>query len=330
MDGGKMKTTFQLFIDNEQQIKKAFKWENHLVQKFAALQFTLNNQTADTTKLKTIVDYMKRQTSAFSYFRSNQLLIASKISLHSNTSVLEDTLNYYERLKQHGFKRSQYLPYVAYFLASEVSSSNINNVIERALFFYQKMKEEHYWLTSDEDYVLAMILAHYHTDVLAAISNAEQCYQYLNKHGMYKGNALQSISHLLTLSPEPVIEKCERLLLIEQSLKNKKIVLQTFTRPLLALLALLRVDTNTLVNQIVETEEMLQNVKGFRNFSLSKNNRLLFCISLVSTHYMQNEVQMLNATLQNSIQSIILAEQISMISVITAVSVSSSSSTGAD
>ena len=96
MDGGKMKTTFQLFIDNEQQIKKAFKWENHLVQKFAALQFTLNNQTADTTKLKTIVDYMKRQTSAFSYFRSNQLLIASKISLHSNTSVLEDTLNYYE------------------------------------------------------------------------------------------------------------------------------------------------------------------------------------------------------------------------------------------
>ncbi|WP_019241205.1 DUF4003 family protein [Bacillus massilioanorexius] len=323
-----MNTMLDLFLENEKQIKKAFRFENQLVQKFAALQIALQNQTVDIEKAKEMMEYVKKETSAFSYFRSNNLLpISIALSLHSNGfEVFQLTQKYYEDLKKAGFKRSHNLPFMAYFLATEVDNNDVSMIIERALDFYQKMKEEHVWLTSSEDYMNALILAHSHSDVSLAIHEIEKCYDYLNNQGLRKGNTLQAISHLLSLSNDSHSNKCDRLLQYEALLKENKISLNSYSKTLLGILAILEVQPESIVNEMMKVDDQLSKQKGFGNFSLGKANRSLFTIAIVSAPYLRAEsAQTLNSTIQNSIQSIILAEQAAIIASISAATAASNS-----
>ena len=317
--------SIQLLLKNEQAIKEAFRWENRLVQKFGALQWALECKPVDVKKVRETMDCMKQQTSVLSHFRNNNLfLIASAVTMEGSISLFDETLACYDRLKQRGFKRSVYLPYVAYFLATNVAPADVTATMDRALLFYKKMKEEHYWLTSKEDHMMAMILAHSHQDVEATIQEAEACYTYLNERGISKGNALQTMSHLLTLSPDAVSVKCDRLLAIEQALKANKIKLQSYSRSLVAILALLDVEVEPLVQQIAQMDRELSQQKGFGNFILGRSNRALFSVSLVSAPYLHpSDQQPLNATLQNSLQSILLAQQAAMIAAMSAAAASS-------
>lgn len=322
-----MDTILQLFIENDQKMKKSFKWENHLVRKYGALQLAFHKQAVQIDHVKEMMEYIKKHTSALSYFRGNNLFsLATALTIHSNeVPIFDQTLKYYEDLKRNGFKRSMYLPYVALFLATELQSSNVQTTIDRALTFHQVMKKNHYWLTSDDDYMLATILAHSHSDITKATQEMEECYSYLNKNGINKSNALQTMSHILTLSESSVHEKCDRLLQYETLLKEQKIKLDSYSRSLLAILAILDHHVEEVVNQIVLTDNKLSSYDGFGNWSLGKSSRNMFSVALVSAPYYQNGSQFtLHTTLQNSIQSILLAQQSMMVGTIAATTAATS------
>lgn len=321
--------TIKLFIENDQQMKQNFKWENHLIRKFGAFQLALNNQAVDVKQVKEMKEYMKLQTSSFSYFRSTNLFpIATALTSNEKPQQLFDqTVYYYEELKKAGFKRSVYLPYTAYFLATQLQPMEVSKTIEKAMQCFQLMKKNHYWLTSDDDYMLAIILAYSHDDIEAAVEEMEACYKYLNERGISKGNALQTMSHLLTLSSDSVSEKCDRLLRYANELKKNKVKLDSYSQPILALLALLESGGEEVIHTIVETDQELASKDGFGNWSLGKASRNMFSVALVTYCRIQNGSQpAIKAAVQNSIQSVLLAQQVVMIAAISASTAASSSS----
>ncbi|MEH6943496.1 DUF4003 family protein [Bacillus sp. JJ722] len=321
--------TINLFIDNDQQMKQNFKWENHLIRKFGAFQLALNNQVVDVKQVKDMKEYMKLQTSSFSYFRSTNLfLIATALtSIEKPQQIFDQSIFYYEELKKAGFKRSVYLPYVAYFLATQLQPVEVPKTIEKALHCFQLMKKNHYWLTSDDDYMLAIILAYSHDDIEAAVEEMEACYSYLNGRGISKGNALQTMSHLLTLSSDSVSEKCDRLLRYASELKKNKIKLDSYSQPILALLAMIESGGDEVIRTIIKTDQELATKDGFGNWSLGKAGRNMFSMALVTYCKIQSGSQpAIKAAVQNSIQSVLIAQQVVMIAAISASAAASSSS----
>ena len=63
-----MDTLLNLFLENDRELKKAFRWEQNIVKKNAAFQMAVNNQRVDIRQIKEMIDYMKENTSSFSYF----------------------------------------------------------------------------------------------------------------------------------------------------------------------------------------------------------------------------------------------------------------------
>lgn len=317
-----------LFLENDQALKKAFIWEQNLIKKNAAFQLAVRNQQIDIERIKDMIDYMKEKTSAFSYFRHCLFPIAALLSTQRNGQQLFDlTIQYYEDLKEEKFRRSTYLPYVAFFLASEVQPTEAAKTIEKAAQMYKIMKENNYWLTSDDDYMLAVLLAHSGIEPSHAANEMTECYRYLNERGIWKGNALQTMSHILGLSNEPVYKKCDRLLEYQQLLKDEKIKLDSYSRSLLAVLSIVDSNVNSTVHKITETDRALSSIKGFGNWSLGRGSRNMFSVALTLSEDVQKvTAETLQATVQNSIQSLLLAQQAVMIAGIAAATASSNSS----
>jgi len=306
-----MDTLLNLFLENDNELKKTFIWEQSIVKKNAAFQLAVNNQRIDIGQIKEMIDYMKENTSSFSYFRQCLFPIATLMTTHKNGHQLFDlTIQYYENLKEEKFKRSPFLPYIAFFLASEVQPTEAGKTIEKAAQIYKVMKEKNFWLTSDDDYMLAVLLAHSDIDPSYAANEMTECYRYLNERGIRKGNVLQTMSHILVLSKEPVYKKCDRLLEYQQLLNKEKIKLDSYSRSLLAVLSIVDSNVQSTVNKIVKTDSILASTKGFGNWSLGRGGRNMFSIALTLSEDMQKvTADTLQATVQNSIQSLLLAQQ---------------------
>ncbi|MBD3108159.1 DUF4003 family protein [Bacillus sp. AGMB 02131] len=297
------------------------------MKKNAALQLAIKNQRVNLTEIKDMVDYMKKSTSAFSYFRHSLFPIAALLTTYNDSRQLFDqTVHYYDRLKEH-FRRSSYLPYVALFLAAESKPEKADHTIETAAHFYKLMKERHFWLTSDDDYMFAVLLANNNLEPTHAVDEMTECYRYLNERGIRKGNALQAMSHILVLSDEPVYKKCDRLLEYEQLLKAEKIKLDMYSRSLLAVLTIVEQNVHATVSKIVETDSTLASQKGFGNWSFGRSARNMFSIAVTVSEDLQNtQAETIQATIQNNIQSLLLAQQAAMTAGVAAAASSSNSS----
>lgn len=323
-----MEALLDLFVENDKELKKAFKWEQNLVKKNAAFQLAVNNQQANIQHIKEMVAYMKDTTSGFSYFRQSLFPIAVLLTTKKNSKELFDlTVKNYEQLKEAKFRRSTYLPYVALFLATEVQPSDVEKTIDKAAQMYKHMKENNYWLTSDDDYMMAILLAHSNINPAKAADEMAECYRYLNERGIRKGNTLQAMSHILVLSSEPVYKKCDRLLQFQQQLKEEKIKLDMYSRSLLAILAIVDSNVNVTIDKIVQMDHTLASMDGFGNWSLGRGSRNMFSVALIASEDLQHVSQeMVQATVQNSIQSLLLAQQTAMVGAVAAASTSASSS----
>ena len=274
--------------------------------------------------------FIKKETSVFSYFRTSLLIIAASLSSRDDgEGTFKRTTAIYEELKEAGFSSTQYLPYAAHFLASEVDGRETRDIIDRGSEIYKVMKENNYWLTSADDHMMAILLAHSGVDPSSASVEMGEIYRYLNDGGIRKGNALQSMSHLLLMSSEPVYKKADRLLKFREGLKEADIKLDSYSQNLAAVLALVEDEdkVDKTVGWIRETSEYLANVNGFGNWTLGKGARNMISIALVMAEDLDSlSADSVHTTVQNSIQSILLAQQAVMIGAISAAAVSSSSS----
>lgn len=288
-----MSSTLQLFLENDQAIKSAFKWENKLMKTYGALQCAIKQKSINISSVKKMKENIKNQTTIFSYFRGNTLFALSlDLSLHGiEKQISKHTTSYYKKLKEEGFLRSRNLPFVANFLSTELNEEDVEQTMKRALLIYYQMKDDHLFLTREIDHLKAIMIAHCRTDIEQITIEMRECYHYLHKNGVTKGETLQTMSQLLTLSTEPVGIKCDRMLRYEKLFKERKIKLDVNTLSLLSILALIDKNEEMIVEQVILTSKELSTHSGFGDLSLGECNRNMFSIAIVCSDYFQTSSQ---------------------------------------
>ncbi|MDQ0194224.1 DUF4003 family protein [Paenibacillus wynnii] len=150
----------ELFADNAQRVKKAFAWQNAMVNRLAALLYTAENKIADDGAIRESFELIKENTGLFSSFRGTSAIsIAALLSLSTDRQTqLAHTLAVYDMMKNAKFRASDYLVVAAYQIAANTTSDQYLRTVERVKAFYDGMKAHHRFLTGQDDYIFAAML----------------------------------------------------------------------------------------------------------------------------------------------------------------------------
>ncbi|SHI61991.1 Protein of unknown function [Clostridium cavendishii DSM 21758] len=326
-----LKKKIDLMVENFHRLKNDFIWEERLVKHFAAMIHANNNKVVNTNEIRKTVDYIKEKTSTFSYFRgANKFIIANLLTFEEDyEDMFKKIENIYGKLKESGFKRSEYLPLAAYTIAKEASDdSQIAYRIERMSLFYESMKKNHWWLTSSDDYVLAAVLANTDLDVNETTNKIEECYGILKDKAFSASNDLQTLSHILALGDEDSNKKVNKAITLYEGLKNIKCKVRYSGLSSLGVLTLITDDTSKILKEVKEVYDYIYEKDGYGFWSLDKNIRIILVLNLISAYYVDAiKDEVLEITLANSINAILIAqEQAAMMACIAASAAASSAS----
>jgi hypothetical protein len=290
--------------------------------------FTNQKQIADADVLRRCHTILKGKTSVFSNFRSIAKLVMTSMMAVSNNpeEKLNRALQVYELLKEH-FYSSPYLPIAAMMITEQVEPSQYERVSLRARSIYDLMKKEHPFLTSREDSVFAVILALSERTQDEIITEMETCYRFLKEYFSY-ANAVQSLSHVLTLVEGDSKEKCEKTVELFQKLKAADCKYGTnYELATLGILALLPVEQHELISEIQEVDAYLAKQKGYGILGMGRKQRLMHAGMIVSCEHMGED----SSTVQNMAAvsgtiSLIVAQQAAMCAAIAASSAAAAGS----
>lgn len=316
------------FIQNRDQIKEVFHWEDAYMYPVCAMVYTDQRQTVNESALKRSREILKDRTSVFSSFRSTARLVMTCMMAVSPDP--EDKLNramqVYDLLKEY-FWSSEYLPVAAMMIEEQVSQEQYGTVAARAHAIYTRMKKEHPFLTSGENSVLAAILAFSDQTDEQIIMEMEKSYELLCRE-FSAGNAVQSLSHVLTLAEGSADGKCEKKIAFYQAHKDAGCKYGTsYELATLGILALLPVEQQTLVQEIKEVDEYLASQKSYGLFGIGRKQRLMHAGMIVTSEYMESgsKTVMHSAAISGTI-SLIVAQQAAMCAAIAASSAAAASS----
>lgn len=310
-------------IKMTEQISKSFKMQLSYYHQFVAINALKQDKEIDVVNIKSVMDFIRKNTTMMSSFRTISFMMASLLCLHQDQpeSVFMRIKDHSEQLKKAGFKQTQYLPMTAYCLDSLLYDSKIQdmaiqtrsykeNLISKSFETYKHMKEQHPWLTGGDDYSLCVLLTHSHK----SLDRVEEIYQQLHQYGLGRSNGLQSLANILALSSEDVAALVERLIRIKEQFKAEGMKFNEYAYPGLGMLVHLNYDKEQL-GEVVEMIRILHSTKHFK--WLDKSMLLLFSILLLSEEHKQEMAgkTIFETTIQITIEQIITAQIAVMVAI---------------
>lgn len=311
-----------------QSIEKGFKMQSAYYNRFVAINALKLNHEFDELKVKELMNFIKKNTSLFSPFRSQSYIIASLLYLHANKpeEVFLRIKDHAEALKKEGFKQTTYLPMASYCLDSLLYDEKIQdmaiqtrsykeNLITKSIATYKEMKVQHPWLTSGDDYALSILVAHSNK----TMKRVEDIYQTLSQLGLKKTNGLQSLANILSLSTEEIGTLCERTVMVKEKLGSLGFKVNDTMYPGLGLLT--HLDHNeAYLASVVDVVDQLHGLKKFK--WIDRNLLFLFSILLVSEDVKQDvsSKTMYETTINITVEQIITAQIAVMIALMASTS----------
>lgn len=315
-----MRQKIDLMAENFEVLKKAFPWDYDALKHFGALISMTNNNPVDVYKIKSILDYIKSSQGLFSSFRGNNAFIFALLlhPLDDYKIGFQQTLKVFNDLKTIGFKDGTYLPIAAYTIASRCEESSYRLAYERMNAFYTSMKENHFWLTSQDDYILAALLSTTDYQLHETARGIESCYQTLHQtHGFYKGNELQSLSHILALGEEEVAVKCKRASDLNQYLIERKCKLNHYGLSSLGVLTLVSEHPEQIADEVLTVKDYLYQRPGYGFWSIDHTLRTILSAAIVVDHYTEKMSQStVSVHLANSVTAIVIAQQTAVLAAV--------------
>ena len=257
-----------LLAENRDVMKKALKWEASLLQLAGAALFTAQGRLANEEQIEQCKALLKESTGAFSALRgfAKVPLLCRMAASGYPEAYLAGVTELYERLKKEKEFRwvdGTYLAMTAMTLFGSGGLACADENTDRLLGMYRSMKKEHKWLTSSEDVPFAALMAASGRDVQEMIDESETCYSLL-RTAFRDGNARQTLSHVLALTPPAAEEKCERTAELWRILKERKHRFGTGTAiAMLGLAAAADVPVETMAEDIIRADDILKDMKGF-------------------------------------------------------------------
>ncbi|MDL4843056.1 DUF4003 family protein [Aquibacillus rhizosphaerae] len=307
------------------QLKKELKWrvsDNRILMMISAL-YVVNNRRFEFNQFNDVSEYIKRNVGMFSTLKSQQRYTTAAmldVRYQNPTEKFQEMIMLYEQLVDSKFKRGSFT-YIAalVLLGNGEESSNRQNQIEKALAIYKGMKQEHVFLTTQNDYPLAVLLSQLDGSVEDLMIRVEKYYNELSQLSFTKGNDLQFLSHILSIDSNAeakvLIERCEN---IYGELKRQGIKPKAANYPQIGMLSLLE-DSRAEVSLVVKTVDQLNQDKTFK---WHKEINFMMAVNLVISEKLTNN-ELLETGLYTTIETIIQAQQATMIAGVAAVSVAS-------
>lgn len=304
-----LKKRCELFIENRDIIKSISGWESAYVYPLCAGILAARGVHADEERLTSCRDILRQNTGIFSNFRGvSKLATITMLSLSPIPELrMEQMLELYTKLKD-VFWGSEYLTVAAASIAEMADPSQYESIIRKTGEIYSRMKAAHPFLTSGEDSAFAALLAMSGLDVSWAEREMEQCYEILKPH-FISGNAVQSLSHILALGEASSQQKCRRAMELFQELKDRGCKYGTgYELATLGVLALLDIEKEILIEDIVSCDEFLKGQKGFGAFGIGARQRLMYAGMLSSCEYVPS-LQPMQTTALHSVVALVIAQQ---------------------
>ncbi len=278
-----MTDRFRLFLQNRDIIKKTFPGESALLVPIGAIRFTDKGRVADWETLLKCRGLLKQSVSCFSNFRGTaRLPILCTLATSGNPEgLLDKSIKAHTALRAH-FSANSFLPLAAVILAEMTEEYRFADLSARAKGLYKQMRENHPWLTSQEDVVFAVLLATSYKSDNQLMFEAEGCYALL-KPRFSSPNALQSLTHILTLSEGNSEEKCKKVLDLWEELRNRGHKYNpVYTLSSLGVVALSHPDVTTACDKLIAADTFLKEQKGYGVWGLDKGQRIIHAALLVN------------------------------------------------
>ena len=316
-----IQTATELLAANYEAARKAFKWKTTLLTKLSALIFALEGKPLDTAAVEENVARIKAECGAFSWLRGNsELPVATLMALSGDgETLLRDTLAVFRLLKDEKFGGSDYTVLAACLIARRADWVEYDAIARRARELYRAMREEHRFLTGQDDYIMACLLAADDREPSDAARRMEELYAPL-KERFHSGNMVQALAQILTLSraEDSVLPRLTDL--YERFRAQKFDFRSGYTLPSLGMLALQAAPAEQVVADVVSAEQHLKAQKGFGGFSSSKQERLLFSSAIAACVYARDAEQRELAQGQTAaaVTALVIAEQTAVLCAICA------------
>ncbi len=297
-----LSNTINKFVDNVEGYKKKFRLQNIFFKRMVALLFALNNKKLDIERLTYCYDLLKRKVKWYSPFRGYiHIINAGLLALEEKPEeFFNRILKIGDDLKKEKIKASFYLSLLAYFIGKGTDIFNYSSTIRRIKTFFQGMKENHLFLTSSRDYVIAGLMAMTESDSTYTLRKAENYYQNLKK----KVSINLLTTYILTFNEEPFNLE-NKLLKINNKLNEKNIKLQKrHVTPALGLLALIPAEIDEIVKNVESVYQQLRKYKMFNNLLISKREVQFYSAIIVAWTYLVSEIE---ESLADNFKNLIIA-----------------------
>lgn len=276
-------------IEIYQQVSKDYRWQNSsLMNDLIAISYVMKDRPYSRDEMETVNAYIKSNTGAFSCYRQKSVLFSALLLLNFSDpeSKFDTLLAYEDKLKEYGFRSYNYRPVTAYTLLLSCESRKTEMRITKAYEIFTEMKKNHPWLTSGDDYPVAILLAASEKPVISILANIEELYTALHEIGFNRGNGLQYLSHILGMSEENCKAKAARCRKIYDIFRQNKLKIYSNNYGSLGLLTLLEERSQKAVREVLQMCDYLREDRSIR--WLGRETVFLTAASLVSYAMLEN------------------------------------------
>ena len=275
------------YIANREAVKKAFRWDNSALYAVCANIFCANGQQADADSLKECRTVIKKNTGAFSRFRSKRIrsILSCMLALGETPEKRMDKANDYYRLLRRQFKGTEYLVLAAFLLTDLADRNLTEGTAARGREIYRQMNRKHRMLTDKTDSVFAMLLAFSDKPDEDLPEEVETCYKALKTK--FSGGGAQTAAQVLSMSGNGTAEeKVQRVIELYDALREAGVKYgHSSELAPLAALSLSDAPVSALVEEIREADEFLgeQKIYGKKDEDLAQ--RAMHAVMIVSDQY---------------------------------------------
>ncbi len=307
------------------------KWkvQSHMLM-MVSLLYVINEKNFNLEEYMELCKYIKNNTNVFSPLHSHQRFSTSAMLItkfEDPKAKFHELIEYQNNLTAGGFKKGPYTTISSLALMTTHNKvESLDTRIDKAIDIYKGMKSNHFFLTSQGDYPLAILLSQSNSSIEVLMEEIEFYYSALAETNFKKGNDLQFLSHILMLSnienKQFIVDRCN---IIYEDMLNEGLKIKRFHYPQIGLMSI--IDKN-LDEEILQMKEITNIFNTSKHLKSTKDTNLTMAILLTISNVIKNlydDITIIEAGINTTIEAIIQAQNAALISSIAATSATTAS-----
>lgn len=313
----------ELFADNKNRIHKKFVWDYQLMSVLSSMVYTSEDKEADVERMKKCLSIIKKNTGAFSPFRSSErLFLVTRMALAEDPEkYFRDVKALYDKIKKGRFVKDTYMVIAAANIVDAGRMSDADAIIGKFRDIMTCMKKEHPMLTANDDMPMVVCLAMTDKSVEEIVSEMEESYRILKKEFRTYSDSVQGLAEVLVLQEGSAEDKCREAAEIYRAFRaNHRKYSKEYGLASIGALIGTGKDHDALVKEICETERYLASLKGMGMSVMGRSDRLMLAALIVAECEGVSGNGMKNPIIVETIQTIVAMEVMMIVVAISAAS----------